>query len=109
MRAQLIERLPSFRSLQLQSEWLKERISLLLGGTQVLHSDKLGPVQPISEHYGSLNTFHKSLLSRRLRLHPRSLQGLSMMLHKYHATITQFLPAFISGLFSGIHFNITHI
>lgn len=77
----LIERLPSFRSLQLQSEWLKERISLLLGGTQVLHSDKLGPVQPISEHYGSLNTFHKSLLSRRLRLHPRSLQGLSMMLH----------------------------
>ncbi|XP_067458659.1 T-cell activation inhibitor, mitochondrial isoform X3 [Thunnus thynnus] len=76
----LFEQLPSYRSLQQQTEWLKERISLLLGGTQVVHVERLGPVQPIAEHYSTLNTFHKSLLSRRLRLHPRSLQGLTMML-----------------------------
>lgn len=76
----LFEQLPSYRSLQQQTDWLKERISLLLGGAQVVHVERLGPVQPIAEHYGTLSTFHKKLMSRHLRLHPRSLQGLSMML-----------------------------
>ncbi|XP_029308049.1 T-cell activation inhibitor, mitochondrial isoform X2 [Cottoperca gobio] len=76
----LFEQLPSYRSLLQQTEWLKERISFLLGGTQVVHMERLGPVQPIAEHYNTLSTFHKSLISRRLWLHPRSLQGLSMLL-----------------------------
>uniref|UniRef100_UPI0037E7EC87 T-cell activation inhibitor, mitochondrial n=1 Tax=Semicossyphus pulcher TaxID=241346 RepID=UPI0037E7EC87 len=76
----LFEQLPSYRSLQQQTDWLKERISLLLGGTQVVHMERLGPVQPIAEHYSTLSSFHKSLLSGRLRLHPRSLQGLTMLL-----------------------------
>ncbi|XP_069573346.1 T-cell activation inhibitor, mitochondrial isoform X1 [Brachyistius frenatus] len=76
----LFEQLPSFRRLQQQTDWLKERISVLLGGTQVVHMERLGPVQPIEEHYGTLSTFHKNLLSRRLWLHPRSLQGLTMLL-----------------------------
>ncbi|XP_076593705.1 T-cell activation inhibitor, mitochondrial isoform X2 [Chaetodon auriga] len=76
----LFEQLSSYRSLQEQTEWLKERISLLLGGTQVIHMERLGPVQPIAEHYSTLSTFHKSLMSRRLRLHPRSLQGLTILL-----------------------------
>ncbi|KAM8869014.1 T-cell activation inhibitor, mitochondrial isoform 1-T2 [Spinachia spinachia] len=76
----LFEQLPGYRSLQQQTDWLKERISLLLGGTQVVHVERLRPVQSIGEHYGSLSAFHKSLVSRRLRLHPRSLQGLTMLL-----------------------------
>ncbi|XP_026228846.1 T-cell activation inhibitor, mitochondrial [Anabas testudineus] len=76
----LFEQLPSYRSLQQQTEGLKERISLLLGGTQVIHMERLGPVQPITEHYSTLSTFHKSLMSQHLRLHPRSLQGLTMLL-----------------------------
>ncbi|XP_010769581.1 T-cell activation inhibitor, mitochondrial [Notothenia coriiceps] len=76
----MFQQLPSYHSLLQQSDWLKERISLLLGGTQVVHKERLGPIQPISEHYSTLNTFHKSLISRRLRLHPRSMQGLSMLL-----------------------------
>ncbi|XP_074510579.1 T-cell activation inhibitor, mitochondrial [Sebastes fasciatus] len=76
----LFEQLPSYRSLQQQTDWLKERISLLLGGTQVVHVERLRPVQPIAEHYSTLSIFHKSLMSRRLRLHPRSLQGLTMLL-----------------------------
>lgn len=76
----LMERVPSLRGLQQQSEWLKERISLLLGGAVVLLPDRLGSEQPIAEHYSCLNTFHKTLLSGRLRVHPRSLQGLSMVL-----------------------------
>uniref|UniRef100_A0A669D513 T cell activation inhibitor, mitochondrial n=1 Tax=Oreochromis niloticus TaxID=8128 RepID=A0A669D513_ORENI len=76
----LFEQLPGYHSLQQQTHWLKERISLLLGGTQVVHMDRLGPVQPIAEHYSSLNTFHKRLMSHHLRLHPRSLQGLTMLL-----------------------------
>ncbi|TMS10890.1 T-cell activation inhibitor, mitochondrial [Larimichthys crocea] len=76
----LFEQVSSYRSLQQQTDWLKERISLLLGGAQVIHVERLGPVQPITEHYSTLNTFHKSLMSRCLRLHPRSLQGLTMLL-----------------------------
>ncbi|KAL3060735.1 hypothetical protein OYC64_015142 [Pagothenia borchgrevinki] len=76
----MFQQLPSYHSLLQQSDWLKERISLLLGGTQVVHKERLGPIQPITEHYSTLNTFHKSLISRRLRLHPRSMQGLSMLL-----------------------------
>ncbi|XP_034385075.1 T-cell activation inhibitor, mitochondrial isoform X1 [Cyclopterus lumpus] len=76
----LFEQLPGYRSLQQQTDWLKERISLLLGGTQVVHMERLRPVQSIAEHYGTLSSFHKSLMSRRLRLHPRSLQGLTMLL-----------------------------
>ncbi|XP_061839107.1 T-cell activation inhibitor, mitochondrial [Nerophis lumbriciformis] len=78
----LIEQLPSFCSLQQQTEWLKERISLLLGGTRVVHMERLRPVQPILELYDALNTFHSNLISRRLSLHPRSLEGLTMMLEK---------------------------
>ncbi|XP_071327095.1 T-cell activation inhibitor, mitochondrial [Trachinotus anak] len=76
----LFQQLPSYRSLQQQTDWLKERISLLLGGTQVVLMERLGPVQPIAEHYSTLSIFHKNLMSRRLRLHPRSLQGLTMLL-----------------------------
>ncbi|XP_042346796.1 T-cell activation inhibitor, mitochondrial isoform X3 [Plectropomus leopardus] len=76
----MFDQLPSYHSLQQQTDWLKERISFLLGGTQVVHVDRLGPVQPIIEHYSTLSTFHKSLMSRHLRLHPRSLQGLTMLL-----------------------------
>ncbi|XP_022062587.1 T-cell activation inhibitor, mitochondrial isoform X1 [Acanthochromis polyacanthus] len=76
----LLEQLPSYRSLHHQTDWLKERISLLLGGTQVVHMERLGPVQPITEHYSSLRSFHQSLMSQRLHLHPRSLQGLTMLL-----------------------------
>lgn len=76
----LFQQLPSYRSLQQQTDWLKERISLLLGGTQVIHKEVLGPVQPIAEHYSTLSLFHKNLLSGRLHLHPRSLQGLTMQL-----------------------------
>lgn len=79
---QMFQQLPSYHSLLQQSAWLKERISLLLGGTQVVHKERLGPIQPVTEHYSTLNTFHKSLISRRLRLHPRSMQGLSMSLEK---------------------------
>lgn len=87
MCLQLLEQLPSYRSLQQQTDWLKERISLLLGGTQVVHVERLGPVQSITEHYSTLSTFHKSLMSRRLCLHPRSLQGLTMLLEKYVVTL----------------------
>lgn len=80
---QLFEQLSSYRSLQQQTESLKERISLLLGGTQVIHLEGLGPVESIAEHYTTLSTFHKTLMSQRLRLHPRSLQGLIMLLEKY--------------------------
>ncbi|XP_008301833.1 T-cell activation inhibitor, mitochondrial isoform X2 [Stegastes partitus] len=76
----LLEQLPSYRSLHHQTDWLKERISLLLGGTQVVHMERLGPVQPITEHYSTLRTFHQSLMSQRLHLHPRSLQDLTMLL-----------------------------
>ncbi|XP_067367145.1 T-cell activation inhibitor, mitochondrial [Channa argus] len=76
----LFEQLPSYRSLQQQTDWLKERISLLLGGTQVIQMERLGPVQPITEHYSILSAFHKNLISGRLHLHPRSLQGLTMLL-----------------------------
>ncbi|XP_028281548.1 T-cell activation inhibitor, mitochondrial [Parambassis ranga] len=76
----LFEQLPSYCSLQQQTNWLKERISHLLGGTQVVHMERLGPVQPLAEHYSTLSTFHKGLVSRHLRLHPRSLQGLTMQL-----------------------------
>uniref|UniRef100_A0A8D3B593 T-cell activation inhibitor mitochondrial n=1 Tax=Scophthalmus maximus TaxID=52904 RepID=A0A8D3B593_SCOMX len=79
----LFQQLPSYRSLQQQTDWLKERIGLLLGGTQVVHVERLGPVQPIAEHYGTLSTFHKRLVSRHLRLHPRSLQGLSILLENH--------------------------
>ncbi|XP_037532402.1 T-cell activation inhibitor, mitochondrial [Nematolebias whitei] len=80
--AKLFEQLPGYHSLQQQTNWLKERISHLLGGTQVVHMERLGLVQPIAEHYSTLNTFHKNLMSQRLCLHPRSLSGLTMVLEK---------------------------
>ncbi|XP_008431043.1 T-cell activation inhibitor, mitochondrial isoform X2 [Poecilia reticulata] len=79
----LFQQLPSYRSLQQQTDWLKERISCLLGGSQVIH---LGSVQPIADHYSTLNAFHKSLMSRRLHLHPRSLHGLTMVLDNDRST-----------------------
>ena len=79
---QVFEQLSSYRSLQQQTDWLKERISLLLGGTQVIHVERLAPVRPIAEHYSTLSTFYRSLMSSPLRLHPRSLQGTTMLLEK---------------------------
>lgn len=87
MCVQLFEQLSSYRSLQQQTNWLKERISHLLGGTRVISLEGLAPVQPIAEHYSTLSIFHKSLMSQRLHLHPRSLQGLTMVLEKYAVTL----------------------
>ncbi|RVE62232.1 hypothetical protein OJAV_G00154970 [Oryzias javanicus] len=82
----LFMQLPSFRGLQHQTDCLKERISFLLGGAQVVHMERLGPVRPIAEHYRVLSTFHKKLLSQRLHLHPRSLHGLTMVLENDRST-----------------------
>ncbi|XP_041844110.1 T-cell activation inhibitor, mitochondrial isoform X2 [Melanotaenia boesemani] len=82
----LFQQLPGYQSLQQQTDWLKERISLLLGGTQVVHVERLGPVQPLTENYRTLSTFHKSLMTQRLHLHPRSLHGLTMMLENDRST-----------------------
>ncbi|XP_058604130.1 T-cell activation inhibitor, mitochondrial isoform X1 [Onychostoma macrolepis] len=82
----LFERLQSYRSLFQQSNWLKERISHLLGGIQVIHIERMGPVLPLEEHYSTLNTFHKRLLPQRLSLHPRSMQGLTMTLENDRST-----------------------
>ncbi|XP_067305303.1 T-cell activation inhibitor, mitochondrial isoform X2 [Pseudorasbora parva] len=68
------------------SDWLKERISHLLGGIQVIHIKRMGPALPLEEHYSNLNTFHKILLPQRLYLHPRSLQGLTMTLESDRST-----------------------
>ncbi|XP_077577531.1 T-cell activation inhibitor, mitochondrial [Stigmatopora nigra] len=78
----LFEQLSSIRVLHQQTQWLKERISLLLGGAQVVHTERLGPAEHITELYSSLCTFHKNLISQRLCLHPRSLAGLSLILEK---------------------------
>lgn len=82
----LFERLQSYRSLFQQSDWLKERISHLLGGIQVIHIERMGPALPLEEHYSTLNTFHKRLLPQRLSLHPRSMQGLTMTLENDRST-----------------------
>lgn len=79
---QIFERLPSYSKLLQQTEWLKDRISFLLGGIQVTHMERVSLVLPLEEHYSTLNNFHKRLLSHRLSLHPRSLQGLAMTLEK---------------------------
>uniref|UniRef100_A0A8C1MYR1 T cell activation inhibitor, mitochondrial n=1 Tax=Cyprinus carpio TaxID=7962 RepID=A0A8C1MYR1_CYPCA len=82
----LFERLPSYRSLFQQSDWLKERISHLLGGIQVIHIERMGPALPLEELYSTLNTFHKRLFPQRLSLHPRSMQGLTMSLENDRST-----------------------
>ncbi|KAF6738560.1 T-cell activation inhibitor, mitochondrial [Oryzias melastigma] len=82
----LFMQLPSFRGLQHQTDCLKERISFLLGGAQVVHMERLGPARPIAEHYRVLSTFHKKLLSQRLHLHPRSLHGLTLVLENDRST-----------------------
>uniref|UniRef100_A0A671M464 T-cell activation inhibitor, mitochondrial-like n=1 Tax=Sinocyclocheilus anshuiensis TaxID=1608454 RepID=A0A671M464_9TELE len=82
----LFERLPSYRSMFQQSDWLKECISHLLGGIQVIHIERMGPALPLEEHYSTLNTFHKRLLPQRLSLHPRSMQGLTMSLENDRST-----------------------
>ncbi|KAJ8354200.1 hypothetical protein SKAU_G00217670 [Synaphobranchus kaupii] len=84
----LFERLPSYRALLQQTEWLKERISLLLGGIQVIHIERRGPLLTLEEHYSSLNAFHKRLLPRRPALHPRSLQDLAMTLESDRSSTT---------------------
>ncbi|KAL4616922.1 T-cell activation inhibitor, mitochondrial-like, partial [Arapaima gigas] len=78
--SKLFETLPSYQALLQQTEWLKERISLLLGGIQVVHIEGLGPILSLEDHYSTLNAFHKRLLPQRPALHPRSLQGLTMTL-----------------------------
>lgn len=80
---QLFQQLSVYRSLQQQTDWLKQRISLLLGGLQVIHLERFGPVQPIIEHCSNLSMFHKTLMSHQVYLHPRSLQGLTVLLDKY--------------------------
>ncbi|XP_047667626.1 T-cell activation inhibitor, mitochondrial isoform X2 [Tachysurus fulvidraco] len=75
----LFERMPSYSRLLQQTEWLKDRISFLLGGIQVIHMEHVDLVLPLEDHYSTLNTFHKRLLPHRLTLHPRSLQGLTMI------------------------------
>ncbi|KAG7268704.1 hypothetical protein CRUP_021387 [Coryphaenoides rupestris] len=84
----LMERLPGYHSLQQQCDWLQERVSVLLGGARIVHVERVGPVQPIDTHYHTLSAFHKRLVSHRrpLRLHPRSLQGLSMTLENDRST-----------------------
>lgn len=88
---QLLEQLPRCRHLLQQAECLKDRISFLLGGAQVVQVDTQGAVQPITEFYSSLHTFHMNLMSRRLHVHPRSLQGLSMTLERYAGVKHPFL------------------
>ncbi|XP_029959397.1 T-cell activation inhibitor, mitochondrial [Salarias fasciatus] len=84
--SKLFQQLPGLLRLQQELDWLTERISLLLGGAVVLQSEWQGPVQPIAEHYRTLRTFHSKLLGPPLRLHPRSLQGLSVMLDNHRST-----------------------
>uniref|UniRef100_A0A3B3ZMV2 Uncharacterized protein n=1 Tax=Periophthalmus magnuspinnatus TaxID=409849 RepID=A0A3B3ZMV2_9GOBI len=69
-------------TMDVHHQWLKlkERISLLLGGAVVLLPDRMGSEQPIAEHYSSLNAFHKRLLSDCMRVHPRSLEGLGLVI-----------------------------
>ncbi|CAL9706307.1 unnamed protein product [Knipowitschia caucasica] len=74
----LLSGLSSLRSLLQQCLWLKERISLLLGGAVVLLPEQ--SEQRVSEHYSELSRLHKSLLQEGLRVHPRSLEGLALML-----------------------------
>lgn len=80
---QLFQQLSLYGSLQQQTHCLKDSVSLLLGGLQVIHLESFGPVQPIFEHCGDLSLFHKTLMSHPLYLHPRSLQGLSALLDRY--------------------------
>ncbi|MED6284850.1 hypothetical protein CHARACLAT_023062, partial [Characodon lateralis] len=96
----LFQQLPSYQSLQQQTDWLKERISDLLGGSQVINLERLGPIQPISEHYMTLSTFHQSLMSRCLRLHPRSLHGLTLVLERKYHCISAPVFYYVSALFS---------
>lgn len=79
----MFQQLSVYRRLQQQSDWLKERIGLLLGGVQVLHLERFGLAQPILEHLGDLSLFHKSLISHPRHLHPRSLRGLAALLDRY--------------------------
>ncbi|KAL0985296.1 hypothetical protein UPYG_G00155150 [Umbra pygmaea] len=83
--AKLFERLPSYHSLYQQTESLKERVGHMLGGVQVIHVDRLGSIE---EHFSILKTFHQRLLPCRLVLHPRSLQGLVMMLQSDRSSPT---------------------
>ncbi|MBN3305556.1 TCAIM protein, partial [Amia calva] len=78
--AKLFERLPSYSSLLAQSELLKDRISQLLGGIQVIHIERLQPLLTIEEYFNTLSAFQKRLSSCWVPFHPRSLQGLQMTL-----------------------------
>ncbi|XP_047213303.1 T-cell activation inhibitor, mitochondrial isoform X3 [Girardinichthys multiradiatus] len=94
----LFQQLPSYQSLQQQTDWLKERISDLLGGSQVINLERLGPIQPISEHYMTLSTFHQTLMSRCLRLHPRSLHGLTLVLERLQVEEEAVVKLCLQGL-----------
>lgn len=76
----LFEQAYGFSSLLQQTEWMKERIRFMLGGAEVILSERFGSAQGITEHYTALSVFHENILSQCLRLHPRSLQGLSLLL-----------------------------
>lgn len=80
---ELFEQVYGFSSLLQQTEWMKERVKFLLGGAEVILSERFGSVQGISQHYNALSVFHQNILSHCLRLHPRSLQGLSLLLENH--------------------------
>lgn len=104
---QLFEQVYGFSSLLQQTEWMKERIRFMLGGAEVILSERFGSAQGITEHYTALSIFHQNILSQCLRLHPRSLQGLSLLLEKY-AVKLQFLNArLFVVLFWPIIFNVS--
>lgn len=90
VHTQLFEQVSGFSRLLQQTQWMGERIRFLLGGAEVVLSERPGSVRGIAEHYTALSVFHRNLLSRRLRLHPRSLQGLRLLLDTY-AVDSQFL------------------
>ncbi|XP_006169826.1 T-cell activation inhibitor, mitochondrial isoform X2 [Tupaia chinensis] len=78
--AKLFERLPSYFDLRRKLMLLEDQISYLLGGLQVVYLEELQPVLTLEEYYSLLDVFHQRLLRSRAAFHPRSLQGLQMIL-----------------------------
>ncbi|ELV10199.1 hypothetical protein TREES_T100007034 [Tupaia chinensis] len=80
--AKLFERLPSYFDLRRKLMLLEDQISYLLGGLQVVYLEELQPVLTLEEYYSLLDVFHQRLLRSRAAFHPRSLQGLQMILDR---------------------------
>ncbi|XP_063308294.1 T-cell activation inhibitor, mitochondrial isoform X1 [Pelobates fuscus] len=77
---ELFERLPSYYQLERKLQYLQERVSLILGGIEMVYIEELQPMLTIEEYYATLNAFYNKLLNRRALIHPRSLRGLQMIL-----------------------------